>query len=382
MLQQSDRSNNLPKQLNMTNDSTVTLPSAVAFPVKIVAVSVFSGMDLFMLGCRKYGWTPAFACERSFHPALLNATNFKDAAGNPLIEFVPVPEEEYRRIQNLTDEEDKELDLKCTVGIIDGTPMRPKSIEEYDGKVIRALLHKKYGDDVLIIQIGGPPCQDFTKLTKKKRVGTTNRNRLVFEYLRFLEGLAPDIALMEEVPDFNANGTYKELYSMFICGLSQLPYVCATMDMNSLHYGSNQSRERKIFNIVSQKLNKLPEFPDADVTNCKRVKDFLEIDYFFSGHFTDKIKNKFHFMCTVTSGSPSAFWKNNIKRSPSIEELLLCMDVYPGDYIMPDGIPIEAQKKAIGNAVCVSLAEALAKCVTEKTLGLVSDGNGNWIKKV
>lgn len=364
----------------MTNDTTLTLSSAVASPVKIVVVSVFSGMDLLVLGCRKYGWTPTFSCERSFYPALMNATNFKDVAGNPLIEFVPVTKEEYKRIQNLTDEEDKELDLKCTVGIIDGQPMRPKSIEEYDGKVIRELIHKKYGDDVVIILTGGVPCQDFTKLSKRKRVGIHNRNRLVFEYLRFLEGLAPDIALMEEVTDFNETGPYKELYSMFMSGLSQLPYVCATMDMNSLHYGSNQSRERKIFNIVSKKLNKLPEFPDADVTNCKRVKDFLDIDYFFSGHFNDKIKTKFHFMCTVTSGSPSTFWKNNIKRSPTIEELLLCMDVYPGDYIMPDGIPVDAQKKAIGNAVCVSLAEALAQCVTEKTLGLVSDGNGGWIK--
>ena len=86
-------------------------------------------------------------------------------------------------------------------------------------------------------------------------------------------------------------------------------------------------------------------------------------------------------MCTVTSGSPAAFWKNNIKRSPTIEELLLCMDVYPGDYIIPDGVSVEAIKKAIGNAVCVSLAYALAKTVTEKTLGLVSDGNGGWEKR-
>lgn len=84
-------------------------------------------------------------------------------------------------------------------------------------------------------------------------------------------------------------------------------------------------------------------------------------------------------MCTVTSGSPVWFSKNGKKYPPSIDDLLLCMDVKKGEYIIPEGVPIQQIKKAIGNGVCVSVGYALAKTIIEQVLRLKPDGNGYFV---
>lgn len=344
---------------------------------RIIVASTFSGMDLFLLGCVKAGMFPGYAVELNFWASVMHAANFKNPDGTSVIDFINISIDEYSYMKTHIDEDGRK-DLEDQVGKFNGQNVRTKLIGEIQGVNIRERIESKYGKDIFIILIGGPPCTDYSKVNKKKRTGEANRNYLVFEYLRILKGLNPDVALMEEVSDFG-QGQFKQIYNEFHNELAKLPYKVAEQDMNALHYGGNQSRLRKIIMMVHHNLSADPVFPDADITNVKRVKDFLDIDHFHSGHFTDTIKNSNHFMCTVTSGSPLAFYKDGQKRPPTIEELLKCMDVEPGMYNIPEQVPTSQIRKAIGNGVCVSMSFALAKTIIEKILKLKSDGDGYWI---
>lgn len=347
---------------------------------KIVVVSLFSGMDLFLLACVKAGLIPGFACERNIFAALMHAANFKTISGDSVIEFIEISKEEYDYRKQHKNENAKK-DLADTFTLRDGKYVRTKSIEEVNGFEIRSGIEKEYGKNVIIILIGGPPCQDFLAMNKHKTIdnGSRNsRNFLIFEYLRILSELNPDVALMEQTPSIGAE-SYEHIFTEFIEKISQLPFKMAFQDINSIHYQGNQSRERRAFIFVNNNLNASPVFPTPVPELAKRVRDFIDIDYFFSGHFTDGIKNKNHFMCTVTSGSPKWLRKGEKQWAPSIDELLLCMDVQKGEYIIPSGLPTAQIKKAIGNGVCVSMGRALITSVSENILRLKPDGDGYWI---
>lgn len=338
-----------------------------------VVVSTFSGMDLFLLGCVKAGMIPVYAVEKNFHACLIHRANFLDGTNTPVMEpFVAITQDEYIYMKNHVDENGFK-DLEDQVGIINGQHFRTRTIQEISGREIRNRIETEYGTKVKVVLIGGPPCQDYSKLNRKKRPVLTSRNFLVFEFLKFMKDLDPDVALMEEVPEFRQKGN-EQFFQKFIEDAKKLPYHFADLVMNSIHYRGRQSRKRNLFEFVHHRLNKLPVFPEADAVNVIRAGDFLDLTHFHSGHFTDAIKTANHFMCTVTSGSPQYFYKNGIKRSPSLEELLLCMDVLKGDYTIPVGIPGDQIRKAIGNGVCVSVAYALASIVMKDIFGNDSDG--------
>jgi len=342
---------------------------------KIVVVSLFSGMDLFLFACVKAGLIPGYACERNIYAALMHAVNFHHADGSPLIEFVNITQEEYflRKGQ-------KDLVDTCTEK--DGQFIRAKTVEEVNGFDIRRRIEKEYGSDVIIILIGGPPCQDLISFNPSRNSGVdgdpTSRNFLMFEYLRLLKELDPDVALMEQSTQIGSEKN-SHILNRFISEIRQLPFRVGYLDMDSIHFLGNQSRLRRVFLFVSDRLNKMPVFPIPMPEKAKRVRDFLDIDRFHSGHFTDRIKTKNDFMGTVTSGSPLWFYQDERKWHPTIDELLWCDDVKPGEYIIPSDIPAQQVKKALGNVVVVSTGYALITTVLEKILCLKPDGDGYWV---
>ncbi|MBK6446444.1 MAG: DNA cytosine methyltransferase [Bacteroidetes bacterium] len=344
---------------------------------KIVVVSTFSGMDLFMLGLVYSGMLPGYAIERNIYAALMHADNFRNPDGSSVIEFVDISQDEFERRKKYRDQNGKKT-LEDTCIKKDGRYIRAKEIKEVSGKEIREDLERKYGKDLIIILIGGPPCQDFTKLNSKKKTGNGSRNYLVFEYLRILDELEPDIGIMEEVPELKTP-EFEDIYEAFIKQALTMPYMIAEQEMRSIHYGGNQNRERIFILFVHKKLGVDPEFPEADELNVKRVRDFLDIDYFCHGIYNYSLKDKNHFMPTVTSSNPTAFFKDDQKYQPPIDDLLLCFDVGKGIYTIPEGIPQVQIRKAIGNAVCVSVSKAFAKIITEKILCVRPLDNGYWI---
>lgn len=342
---------------------------------RIVVVSCFSGMDLFLLALIKSGFLGGFGCERNKWACEMHRANFFNLNGQPLIDYLEISKTEYDFMWMHKDEKDR-FDLRETIFKKDGRHFRTKSIQDVDGRVVRQQIETMYGADCFIILIGGPPCQDFTTLNSNPNLSLTSRNFLIFEFARLLSELNPDVAFMEEVHELNLL-KHKRIKDAFIKAVNLLPYYWAEQKMNSLHYGSNQSRVRLICYMIHKKWKRDPIFPIPDVVNCRRICDFLDVDYVFSGHYIDKFKSKNSFMPTVTSGSPTEFIKDDVSREPTIDELLLCMDVLKGEYLIPTGIPKQQIRKAIGNGVTIALGKALAKTLID-LFGIRPIDNGYW----
>jgi len=105
----------------------------------------------------------------------------------------------------------------------------------------------------------------------------------------------------------------------------------------------------------------------------------VDIDYFFSGHFSDKIKTKNHFMCTVTSSSPQWFAKDGRKWAPTIEELMSCMDLNPAQFNLAS--TRTALKHSFGNGIPAMLTYHIGKTIIEEVLCMERDKNGLWVSK-
>ncbi len=344
---------------------------------RMVVVSTFSGMDLFLLAMLTSGMLPGYSVERNIYAAFMHAANFKNSDGTSVIEFINITEEEFKHRKGYTVKSKKPLEDTC-IKNDDGQYIRTREIQEISGKQIRESIERKYGNDIIIILIGGPPCQDFTPMNVRRDKSAESRNFLIFEFLRILEELRPDIAIMEEVPAVEYPDN-KDIYKQFLDSAILLPYRIMKQEMSGIHYRGNQNRWRPYFLFVDEKYKTDPCFPVADDVNVKRVKDFLDIDYFCHGNFSYGLKTKNDLMPTVTSGNPKTFYKDGKAFPPSIDDLLLCFDVEKGMYIIPEWIPRDQVKQAIGNSVCVSVVKALAKTITEQILRVKADGDGYWI---
>lgn len=339
---------------------------------QVVVVSIFSGMDLLLYGMRIAGMKGAYAVEFNAYAANMHSLNFKGPDDKPLVRWVSVSKEEMAtKLQKKEDKTEERLrtDELRNHYILndDGSAKRPETVQEVDGKSIRKICEELYGKDIWIVLIGGPPCTDFSKLNVHN---DGERNKLMFEYLRILKELNPDVALMEEVPDI-LDKNHKDLYFEFLNKASKCGYKTAFQEMNALHYDGCQSRRRCITIMVNEEMDKIPVFPKPDHNSAKRTGDLIDIEYFFSGHFTDKVRNRNYFMCTVTGGSPLWFIKDGEKIAPTMREKLTIQGLKKDmEYIIPEGTPVDQQNKAIGNGVPINLSYYLAKTIMEELFEL------------
>lgn len=350
---------------------------------KIIVVSLFSGMDLFLLGMVQSGMIPGYAVEKNIYAALMHAANFRNQDVSSVIEFLDITEEEYTYRKKFKDKKGIKTFEDTCIKTSDGKFIRTKEISEVSGREIAESIQRRFGKDIFVVVIGGPVCHDLTKLNTKRNLGEGSRNLLMKEYVRILKELNEydfaSICIMEQVSDLGAD-KFKHIYDDLVSGMLELPHRIAEMDLCSLHLGGNQNRLRKYFLLINENLNIDPVFPEPNILNVKRVRDFLpHIDYFRPGQFSKDIKSKNDFMCTVTRGTPEAFYKDGREFPPTIDDLLLCFDVENGMYIIPDNIPFDQVKMAIGNAVCVSASKAFAKTIIENILKVRPDGDGYWV---
>lgn len=345
--------------------------------VKIVVVSLFSNIDLFLKAFVKLGALPGFACEINKWPAWIHAANFKYPDGTPVLTpCVEISDEELEALKALGKKEKRSVANEWWEK--DGKNYRNKKVQEINGAEIRQLCEKIYGPDIKIILIGGPPCTDMSKLNRTKNRG---RTALIFEFLRVLKELDPDVVLMEEAKELQEEN-HKDTFDEYIKQAKLLPYKIAYMLMNAIHYGvGKQLRARTVVQLLAERLSKLPVFPEAEEGNAKRVGELIDVDHWFSGHFTDKIRTGLDYMTTVTSGSPLWLSKNGIKRSPTFDEKMMFMGAEKGDFILPDGLKIPERELSLaaGNGVCMNLGGALASTIIRDVLGLKYDGDGYFV---
>ncbi|PZF72580.1 DNA cytosine methyltransferase [Taibaiella soli] len=304
---------------------------------ELTVASVFCSGGIGMTGYVDAGFTPVYAADLEKQPLEIFDANFR-----------------YSNGASVTHQENAELLI---------------------GSAIRQAVRKLTGSDTIHLLEQGPSCHDYTGLQLR---GDFGRRTLMLDALRLIEEVQPMVAVIEEVPKFLLP-KHKDVSDEYFARLKKMNYRSAYRIMNTVHYESNQSRERYVHIFVHNELGIDPIFPEPILGKEKRVKDFLDVDHFFSGHFSDKIKTKNHFMCTVTSGSPEWFAKGGIKWEPTDDELKLCMDLDPKKY--KSASTKTAMKQAVGNGIPAKLTYHIGKTIIDQILRLEQKHDGTWVGK-
>jgi DNA (cytosine-5)-methyltransferase 1 len=109
------------------------------------------------------------------------------------------------------------------------------------GFILKALRIKK-GD--LVLLAGCPPCQGFSRMRTKNRSKPVRdeRNDLIFEFARLVEGLLPQTVMLENVPGLKGDWRLKRVTKQ----LEALGYQWDCKVVDAADYGVPQRRKRMI----------------------------------------------------------------------------------------------------------------------------------------
>jgi len=120
------------------------------------------------------------------------------------------------------------------------TEVSQRDIREVEGKEVQELL----GNGKLHLLAGCPPCQGFSRVRKLNRRRSTRdkRNKLVMEYLRFVEELRPLTIMMENVPGIVNYYLFRKLIEK----LKELGYFIKFDIVDVKDYGVPQRRRRLV----------------------------------------------------------------------------------------------------------------------------------------
>jgi len=97
-----------------------------------------------------------------------------------------------------------------------------------------------YPEGSVRILAGCAPCQPFSKYTV--RMGRDHRWLLLYDFLRLVEEVRPDVVSMENVPDLRRDGAYPH----FVKGLKAAGYCINEYVVRCADYGVPQTRERLV----------------------------------------------------------------------------------------------------------------------------------------
>lgn len=166
---------------------------------KPISIDLFSGCGGLSLGMEEAGFDVQFAIENNKHAIKVFEANHKNC------EVIP-----------------------CDITEI--------SVNE---------IKKKLNGDTLHLLAGCPPCQGFSTIRKlnKKKSKRDDRNSLIEDYLRFVEGLKPLTIMMENVPGLQ---DYHKFSRKLMPRLRKLGYNPHYRVVNVKKYGVPQSRKRLV----------------------------------------------------------------------------------------------------------------------------------------
>lgn len=172
------------------------------------AFSIFTGAGGLDLGLERAGFRAAFAVEND--PVAVATLNLNRRRFFPHLEEV-----------------------------------EPLDITELDAGQTTRRLGLSKGDIALLA--GGPPCVAFSKSgfhLEYKRAGRDARANLVYEYLRFLDGLGPAAFLMENVFGLAYRNQSRSVFRKFLGELRRIGYSVNHAVLNAADYGVPQNRQR------------------------------------------------------------------------------------------------------------------------------------------
>lgn len=141
-------------------------------------------------------------------------------------------------------------------------------LENFDGKV-----------DVII---GGPPCQGFSVANmQQKDIECDDRNKLFYEFIRFVKLLKPKAFVMENVPQIltKDKGHVKEV---MMDVMDELGYNVNVKVLLASDYGVPQRRRRAFFVGLDKSFNKTFDFELMEkkpkVTVANAISDIYNFD--------------------------------------------------------------------------------------------------------
>lgn len=200
------------------------------------------------------------------------------------------------------------LDLFCGCGglsegfrlagydIVMGIDINPAAIETYNhnfgsGKGICCNLlnydegeiyHSKAMNEKVDVIIGGPPCQGFSSANRWNDTENDDRNKLFFEYVKFVDLLKPKVIVIENVRQIltkNSGYACKKIYEIF----ESRGYKVNHCVLNAEEYGVPQKRRRNFFVILK---NTKFDFGMMKKTKLFTVKDAISDLYDFKKNET------------------------------------------------------------------------------------------------
>lgn len=134
-------------------------------------------------------------------------------------------------------------------------------------------------EDIDII-IGGPPCQGFSNANKNYVELNDPRNKLFFEFVKFVDLAHPKVVVIENVPQImtkNDGYARKRITQIF----EERNYFVSHSILNALDYGVPQKRLRNFF-VMAKNANF--DFNEIEQFNGKRtVKEAIGELYQFEG---------------------------------------------------------------------------------------------------
>jgi DNA (cytosine-5)-methyltransferase 1 len=107
-------------------------------------------------------------------------------------------------------------------------------------------IRNEFGKSGIDVIVGGPPCQGFSSANRWQKENEDPRNKLFFEYLRFVEILQPKAVLIENVRGILSrdNGYAKNRIEKL---LDDLGYNVNCRVLNASEFGVPQNRFRAFF---------------------------------------------------------------------------------------------------------------------------------------
>jgi DNA (cytosine-5)-methyltransferase 1 len=163
----------------------------------------------------------------------------------------------------------------CTLGDI--STQNPKSFENHKIDVI----------------VGGPPCQGFSSLNRHyKDLKNDPRNKLFYEFLRYVDYLRPKAILIENVPQIltQNNGEAK---IAIVNMLNELGYNVIYFIANATEFGVPQKRRRAIFiatlkSISTISIRDIDKYKSSRIVTVKdAIMDLYQLESSYSGSNID-----------------------------------------------------------------------------------------------
>lgn len=161
---------------------------------------------------------------------------------------------------------------------IHGTNFEPQDITKWNKDIKADLI------------MHGSPCQDFSVAGKNAGgdEGSGTRSSLLYETLRIVEKVQPDIVIWENVKNLLSK-RHKHNHEAYIQRMSDMGYDSATQILNAKDYGIPQNRER-VFTLSIKRGSKLVKSytrPEPRPLELK-LKDVLEDDVEERYYLTDE----------------------------------------------------------------------------------------------